>query len=192
MRRSRIVRIGTWAAIPETFSTSELVNSFHLASPKLTDRGLVLADSESTGTGRWYALRTECVPASPPENMVEPLAGGRSVELRGNDYVIRESRIGDIERIVHMGTTRHGDSDPGSLQGHSIGRWEDDVLIVETIFNSGETGTIVPGVPYIGTRVQERFALAPDRSRLSYSYSIENPDYLTLPVTGSAAWIFRP
>jgi hypothetical protein len=38
----------------------------------------------------------------------------------------------------------------------------------------------------------ERFQLSADRTRLTYSFELEGPDYLTKPVTGSVEWVHRP
>ena len=38
----------------------------------------------------------------------------------------------------------------------------------------------------------ERFSLADDGSNLSYSYVMEDPDYLAAPVSGAASWDYRP
>ena len=38
----------------------------------------------------------------------------------------------------------------------------------------------------------ERFAIDPDRVSLTYSYQLEDPEYLREPVSGRATWAYRP
>jgi hypothetical protein len=71
-----------------------------------------------------------------------------------------------------------------SRAGHSIGRWEKDVLIVDTI-------GVTPGVltpPILNSdklHVVERFSLDPDKMLLTRSYTAEDPVYFKGQFTGS-------
>ncbi len=38
----------------------------------------------------------------------------------------------------------------------------------------------------------ERFALSEDETKINYSYSIEDPEFLTGPAIGGSQWTFRP
>ena len=87
-----------------------------------------------------------------------------------------------IDRTIHLNETEHpADLEP-SITGHSIGRWENDVLIVDTVgFKPGvlsaDTSTMHSG----GLHVVERFSL--DRSSgalaLRREYVAEDPAYFT-------------
>ena len=58
------------------------------------------------------------------------------------------SEFEGIERIVHMGAESH-DGAAISLQGHSIGRWEGDTLVVDTThFAEHRVGNAM-GVPCV-------------------------------------------
>ena len=79
-----------------------------------------------------------------------------------------------------------------SVQGHSIGRWDGGVLIVDTASFAPHrigNGAGLPG----GARkhLVERFALAADGG-LTYSYELEDPEYLKERVTGMSLWAYRP
>jgi hypothetical protein len=122
------------------------------------------------------------------------VSGLKGFEVRGDNIVILDASIGDVERVVHMKETNSDVSDLDE-QGHSVGRWEDDVLVVETVFNADVVKSIV-GVPLSpASRLVERFELTPDRSMLKYSFAVESPDYLVLPFTPRSdgwAWTFEP
>ena len=100
-------------------------------------------------------------------------AGVKGFEARGSDIIIKPAVDSDIERVVHMNRTTH-DSGSTDLEGDSIGHWEGDVP------------------SYGATRLVERFALRKDRNQLDYSFSVENPEYISKPLTFSSAWAFRP
>jgi hypothetical protein len=71
-----------------------------------------------------------------------------------------------------------------SRAGHSVGRWEGDVLVVDTV-------AFAPGVLNAparhGTRVDvvERFSFDPATMNLTRSYTAEDPEYLKGQYTGS-------
>src|SRR5260370_33967833 len=68
--------------------------------------------------------------------------------------------------------------------GHSIGRWEGDVLV-------GDTVGFIPGVLNAPVRhsdklhIVERFILDPKTMKLTRSYAAEDPAYLKGQYTGS-------
>jgi hypothetical protein len=98
----------------------------------------------------------------------------------------------DAQRIVHLEATHPVDLEP-SLQGHSIGRWEGEVLVVDTIGFAPHAEGIGFGVPSSASKhLVERFALEPDRRHLRYEVTVEDPVYLTEPVRHSAQWVFDP
>jgi hypothetical protein len=91
-----------------------------------------------------------------------------------------------IERTIHMGQSTHPADITPSVSGHSIGRWEDDVLIVDTI-------GFLPGILNADGRVPhsnqlhvvERFSLDPERSALRREYVAEDPQYFEGPYRGA-------
>ena len=91
-----------------------------------------------------------------------------------------------IERTIHLDQTSHpADLEP-SVSGHSIGRWENDVLIVDTI-------GFLPGilnadgrVPHsAGLHVVERFSLDSGAMALRREYVAEDPLYFEGQLRGA-------
>jgi Family of unknown function (DUF6152) len=86
-------------------------------------------------------------------------------------------------RRIHMGMERHPASLTPSNQGHSIGRWEGDTLVVDTV-------GFTPGVLVPPTRssdklhIAERFTLDPKTFSLKRQYTVEDPMYLAAPYKG--------
>jgi hypothetical protein len=97
--------------------------------------------------------------------------------------VLQYGQLG-FTRTVHMNMTSHPANVKGSRAGHSIGRWEKDVLIVDTL-------GFAPGVlspPILNSdklHVVERFSLDPNKNLLTRSYTAEDPVYFRGQFTGS-------
>lgn len=131
----------------------------------------------------------DCVPFSSPLYSVLPIS--RSIELDSDAVRIR-GEDDDVERIVHLNRTTH-DGAARSLQGDSIGRFENGALVVDTtLFQEHRLGNAagLPSGP--NKHLVERFELAPDGDSLIYSYELSDPDYLTATVRGTATWVYRP
>jgi hypothetical protein len=86
-------------------------------------------------------------------------------------------------RRIHMGMQRHPASLTPSNAGHSIGRWDGDTLVVDTV---GFTpGVLVPPTKSSGKlHIVERFTLDPKTFSLKREYTVEDPVYLSAPYTG--------
>jgi hypothetical protein len=97
--------------------------------------------------------------------------------------VLQYGQLG-LTRTVHMNTKGHPANIKPSRAGHSIGRWEQDVLIVDTI-------GFAPGVlspPILNSdklHVVERFSLDPAKMLLTRSYTAEDPVYFKGQFSGS-------
>ena len=131
----------------------------------------------------------ECIPYTAPFLMVLPDV--KVIEI--DDDVVRiRAEFEDVERLVHMNVSSHADATP-SLQGHSIGRWEDDALVVDTThFTDHGVGNAM-GLPSGPSKhLVERFELNPDRESLTYSFELEDPEYLAAAVIGDIQWAYQP
>ncbi len=93
-----------------------------------------------------------------------------------------------LERTIHLNASGHpGDVVP-SRAGHSIGRWDGDVLVVDTI--GFEPGILSADgrLPHSGQlHVVERFTLEAEGRTLRHSWVAEDPLYFEGQYTGSDA-----
>jgi hypothetical protein len=89
-----------------------------------------------------------------------------------------------LKRTIYLNTKTHPANIKPSRAGHSIGRWDGDVLVVDTV-------GFLPGVLNAPVRhsdklhVVERFSLDPKTMKLTRSYVAEDPLYLKGQYTGS-------
>ncbi len=90
----------------------------------------------------------------------------------------------DFVRTIHLNQTEHPKKITPSTAGHSIGKWEGDVLVVDTV--GFLRGVLIPisGVMHSAQmHVVERFSVSGDT--LTRTYRVEDPLYLKAAYTGS-------
>ncbi|HEY5665699.1 MAG TPA: DUF6152 family protein [Gammaproteobacteria bacterium] len=97
---------------------------------------------------------------------------------QAGDRIVINYGLYSFERVIHINLAEHPDDIEPSYSGHSIGRWEGDVLVVETIgFEPGVIAAPVRNSDQL--RVVERFSLDPDSLELRRDFLAEDPVYFT-------------
>jgi hypothetical protein len=132
----------------------------------------------------------DCIPIGSPALMFYPVANTITVE---RDRVVMKIDWLDSERTIFLDGRKHPPASQTSLQGHSVGRWEGNSLVVETTnFKEHPMGLSSSLPSSTQKRLTERFRLSPDGKSLIYSGIIEDPVYLARPVEWSGQWMYRP
>src|SRR5438093_4978357 len=132
----------------------------------------------------------DCIPIGAPALMFYPVANTITIE---RDRVFMKVDWLDSERTIYLDGRKHPAASQTFLQGHSIGHWEGDTLVVETAnFKEHPMGFSAALPSSSQKRLTERFRLSPDRKNLIYSGVIEDPVYLTRAVEWSGQWQYRP
>jgi Family of unknown function (DUF6152) len=131
-----------------------------------------------------YALR--CIAPGLPRMFGSPY--NMEIVDAGTHYVVLYVEHNMWRRIYMDGRTPPDNYPPTSL-GFSVGRWEDDVLVIETtrLLPAWLDGSGLP-MAGEGTRIVERWALSDDRLSMDRTMTIYDP-YYTEPlvrVRGSA------
>ena len=140
----------------------------------------------------------DCVPFASP--FLPSLPYLNEIEIR-NDRLIIRSEFLNVDRTVYMDGRGHPADGVRTNQGHSIGRWEGDVLVVDTnLFADHTLGSYLgsgrnelrelPSGPQ--KHVVERYQLGEDGTRLVIDSVLEDPEYLAEPVTMSMEWDYAP
>jgi hypothetical protein len=87
-------------------------------------------------------------------------------------------------RRIHMGMDRHPADVEPSNAGHSIGHWEGNTLVVDTV--GFEPGVLVPPTRNSDRlHIVERYTVDTDNWSIKREYTAEDPVYLAEPYTGS-------
>jgi hypothetical protein len=134
----------------------------------------------------------DCIPPPTPGSVIGSTVYLNSVEI-SDDRVIIRSEFFDAERIVYTDGRSHPQNGERTNQGHSIGWWEDDVLVVDTVLfadHRSANGTGVPSGPR--KHLVERYSLSEDGTRLIMDVQLEDPDYLAEPFSGSKELLYAP
>ena len=145
----------------------------------ITPEGQVAADGYDPVTERPFLF---CNPESPFSHW-RPPGLATSIRQEGETIIIYHESM-DVTRVVHLDQAAHPADAVPSVMGHSIGRLEDGDLIIETAaFTSG-----VLNRSYLHTgnlAMQERLSIQPDTGRLLISWTANDPEYFTKPLSGS-------
>lgn len=145
----------------------------------LTEAGQAALDGMEIDSSR-YA--TSCLFSVISEWSGEPV---NRIVQRGETISILYSRIPG-ERVVHLNMDGHPDDLELSPLGHSIGSWEDDVLVVDSV-------GFVPSLfnarmPYSDQlHLVEEFSFDSESGQLSRSYTATDPAYWTGEQTGAGS-----
>jgi hypothetical protein len=100
------------------------------------------------------------------------------------DSIVLEYGKFDYTRTIDLGASAHPAGLEPSLTGHSIGHWEDDVLVVDTI--GIRAGSLTRGLLNSeALHLVERFSLDPASMALTREFSAEDPLYFQEAYTGS-------
>jgi Family of unknown function (DUF6152) len=103
------------------------------------------------------------------------------------------SQFFDEQRTVYMDGRAHPASDQRFAEGHSIGRWEDDMLVVDTTNFADHRSPYQNGIPSGGRKhVVERYRLLPGATRMQVAFMLEDPEYIAEPMTHSRELIYSP
>jgi hypothetical protein len=118
----------------------------------------------------------------------------RTIEVTAATVVIRSETNGMMQqRVVHLDQQSHPADVAPTTEGHSIGRWNGDSLVIDTIgFAPSKSPDLVflPTLP--STHLIEKLTLAQDRRHLDYEFTIDVPGFLAEPATFRATWDHRP
>ena len=132
-----------------------------------------------------------CIPNPTPFHIasVNYLTGIEMLE----DRVILRNEFLDVHRVVYMDGRGHPQNGERTVQGHSIGWWEGDVLVVDTALFAEFPSGNGAGVPS-GARkhVVERYSLSEDGTRAIVDILVEDPEFLAEPFRGRQEMLYTP
>ena len=109
------------------------------------------------------------------------------------DTIILRSEFDNTERVIHMDGRGHPEAGVRTNQGHSIGWWEGDTLVVETTLFADHRSPVADGIPSGSQKhVVERFSLTEDGTQLVVDLLVEDPEFLAKPFSGQLDWHYSP
>jgi hypothetical protein len=115
---------------------------------------------------------------------IEFIDDGDRIELRFEEE--------DATRTIHMAPEAQKPQAFDSIYGFSRGRWEGEVLVVETDSISAEFFDYEGTPQSAAARYVERFELSDDESRLNYRITVLDPVTFSEPFELSRYFVWRP
>jgi hypothetical protein len=111
-----------------------------------------------------------------PPSIIYSMQGPFPMEIyQGRDLVVIKMEYFDVVRIIHMNMDAHPDNLPPTVSGHSIGHWDGDTLIVDTI-NIKESTFLNNGLDHTqDMHLVEHFRLGEDGEKLFIMQEYEDP-----------------
>jgi hypothetical protein len=107
--------------------------------------------------------------------------------VQTKDYVVIMTEMVHDARIIRLGATEHGPSSVRRWYGDSIGHWEGDTLVVETMYlhpiQLAQSSMTAYRASSDQLKITERFTrTGPDVLR--YKFTVEDPATITAPYSG--------
>lgn len=105
------------------------------------------------------------------------------------DIVYIKHQYMDVVRAVHLDMDEHPSDIQPSMEGHSIGWFEGDELVIDTV--GFEAGVLFPHPGILHSdqmHVTERISLSEDGTQLTRTYLAEDPLYFSKPIPGKVVW----
>jgi hypothetical protein len=127
---------------------------------------------------------TACLPMSVPRVNPYPWKFALSYTSKGlsHIYILHETGDAGAHRVVYMDGRKHPDDLIPSWWGHSIGRWEGDTLVVDTVGYNDKFWFDSRGTPHTEQlHTIERFTRI-NYGRLVNEFTMEDPGTFSKPV----------
>lgn len=174
---------GVWRGEPATELSAENTSFM------FTEAGLQaeLSYEESS-----HSQNLRCEPLPPPFLNSNALYL-TEIEVSEERVFIRNEFF-DVVRTVYMDGRTHPENGARTPQGHSIGWWEEEVLVVDTrLLADHRTGGAFFGLPSSPAKhVIERYSLSEDRTRAVVDIWFDDPEYLSEPFVGQTTLVYSP
>ena len=163
---------------------------------QLMRRDLVLTEQ---GKAAEAAFRIEddpllrCVGRPTPGDIIYTDLYPLQIEINGDETITIRSQFFDQQRTVYMDGRAHPAASERFHEGHSIGHWEGETLVVDTTNFADHRSPYQNGVPSGAQKhVVQRFQLADGGTRLMVEFTLEDPEFIARPMTHARKLIYSP
>lgn len=150
---------------------------------------LLYSEQAIAGRSQWNPIDnfvTRCEQEGMPRIMVNPhpfefIDRGDTITLRMELY--------DIQRSIDMTRSEPPEDQPWSHLGYSVGRWEDDSLVVTTSRINWPFFDNIGTLQSDDVMVVERFTLSDNQGRIDLHITVTDSDTFTEPAIIAGYWI---
>jgi hypothetical protein len=137
-------------------------------------------------------LNVHCIAPGMPAAMRMPPVHPIDLAMSDGDIVIR-NELFDSVRTIHMQAGDAQTTPAPSALGYSVGRWDDDVLVIETSHVNWPHFNYTGSIPQSdAVSIVERFDVDEDSDELIYEMTVTDPATFTEPVSFRWVLVWRP
>jgi hypothetical protein len=159
---------------------------------KLSPAGQEIADRNAAAMQSGKIMQTAWVSCRPGAVSTMTMPREKIVILESADEVTILFEMPRMVRRIRM-NAEHPENLESTYVGDSIGRWEGDTLVVDTIGFNGYAELDARGQPTSPQlHTVERFTPSADGSSIDIETTIEDPEYYTKPFTIKRSWKASP
>jgi hypothetical protein len=151
------------------------------------------AEAAAYGNSGAQPPNTQCIDMSIPQRLGR--AHVYEIELVSDSLILIHGEDDAEPRRIYLDGRDHPTQIPEaerSYTGHSIGRWEDDTLVIDTTHfkrqSNGHAG--YPSGPQ--KHLTERFRLNEDKTQIEIEIEVDDPEYLTGALSHTFQWQHSP
>lgn len=156
-------------------------------------RGWPITDAGKAAQAKAASLPTpqkDCVPIGEPAVVFYPVA--TQIEVM-KDRVLMHIDWLDTERVIWLDGRKHPDAKQTFAHGHSVGHFEGNALVFDSAnFAANPIGFSTSLPSGTGKHLVERLEVSADGKTLTYSGTMEDPEFLTAPARFSSTLQYRP
>jgi hypothetical protein len=141
-----------------------------------------------------YDYRQATYTKDDPHTRCKPSGGARMFHTPYGFEILQLPDAGEIIflsvgaphswRVIHMDGRPHPDNPEPTWFGHSVGRWEGDTLVIDTIGFNEKFWMSREGLPHTSQLHTIERISRPDFDTLRYEVTIDDPGAYTAPWTG--------
>jgi hypothetical protein len=184
---------GIWMAdLSKLVSYPGGLDGFFIAQLNLTEKGQTARASYDEISAENPGSR--CIGMPTPVTIVTTNLYPLEIKINADEETIMiRSEYFDAERTVYLDGRGHPEGGERIFAGHSIGWWEGDTLVVDTRNFADHRSAYQTGVPSGAQKhVVERYRLTEDGTRIALEFMLEDPEYITEPMTHTRELIYSP
>ncbi|MBT5031275.1 MAG: hypothetical protein HOM55_03160 [Proteobacteria bacterium] len=111
----------------------------------------------------------------------------------GEETITLRSQYFDSVRTIYMDGREHPPASEQFFEGHSVGRWEDDVLVIDTTNFAYHRSPYQTGVPSGSQKhVVEWYRLLGNGRHMNVKFLLEDPEYIDGSMSHNRDLIYSP
>ncbi len=185
---------GVWIADRERLPADYPGGLNELMSRDLVPTGAGRAAAEAFDENSLENPELSCITKPTPGGLIYTDLFPMQIEFLDDEQIIMiRGQYFDQERTVYMDGRGHPPADERTHEGHSIGSWEDDVLVIDTANFADHRSPYQNGVPSGAQKhVVERYRLLEGGTHLRVEFTLEDPQFIVGTMSHTRDLAFSP